>query len=104
MFTDLATWLHHTALSVAPGTGAVAAVLRNLHFAGLALLLGVAGMFDLRLMGVMKKVPIAIVATSCRGRWASINLPRADLRDFRAHAVNSQSDVVVKVAFLVAAA
>jgi len=62
--TDLATWLHHTSLSVAL-QGQVQwlwPVCESLHFAGLALLLGVAGMFDLRLMGVMKRVPIAVVA------------------------------------------
>jgi hypothetical protein len=33
----------------------------TIHFAGLALLLGVAGMFDLRLLGFMKRVPISVV-------------------------------------------
>jgi Family of unknown function (DUF6644) len=62
--TDFAAWLHHTSLSVAL-QGQVRwlwPVCESLHFAGLALLLGVAGMFDLRLMGVMKRVPIAVVA------------------------------------------
>lgn len=61
---DFATWLHHTTISVAL-QGQVQwlwPVCESLHFAGLALLLGVAGMFDLRLMGLMKKVPIAVVA------------------------------------------
>ena len=61
---DFATWLHHTSISVAL-QGQVRWLwpfCESLHFAGLALLLGVAGMFDLRLMGVMKKVPIAVVA------------------------------------------
>jgi uncharacterized protein DUF6644 len=61
---DLATWLHHTWLSVAL-QGQVQwlwPLCESLHFAGLALLIGVAGMFDLRLMGIMKKVPIAVVA------------------------------------------
>ncbi len=62
--TDFATWLHHTSVSVVL-QGQVRwlwPICESLHFAGLALLIGVAGMFDLRLMGVMKKVPIAIVA------------------------------------------
>jgi len=64
MFTDFATWLHHTSLSVAL-QGQVQWLwpfCESLHFAGLALLLGVAGMFDLRLMGMMKRVPISVVA------------------------------------------
>ena len=58
-----ASWLHHTPVSL---------VLQNqvrwlwplcetLHFAGLALLLGVVGMFDLRLLGLMRRVPINVV-------------------------------------------
>lgn len=61
---DFATWLHQTSLSVAL-QGQVRWLwpfCESLHFAGLALLIGVAGMFDLRLMGVMKRVPIAVVA------------------------------------------
>jgi hypothetical protein len=62
--TDFAAWLHHTSFSVVL-QGQVRwlwPICESLHFAGLALLIGVAGMFDLRLMGVMKKVPIAVVA------------------------------------------
>lgn len=33
----------------------------TLHFTGLALLIGVVGMFDLRLLGFMKRVPISVV-------------------------------------------
>jgi hypothetical protein len=60
---EFATWLHHTRLSLLfqdqvrwlwPTSEA-------LHFAGLALLLGVAGMFDLRLIGFMRRVPIQAV-------------------------------------------
>ena len=60
---SFASWLHHSWLSL---------VFQNqvrwlwptceaLHFTGLALLLGVAGMFDLRLMGFMRRVPIRAV-------------------------------------------
>jgi hypothetical protein len=61
---DFAAWLHHTPLSLALQTQVrwLWPLSESLHFAGLALLIGVAGMFDLRLMGVMKKVPIAVVA------------------------------------------
>jgi len=37
------------------------AVLRDAPFRGTPLLLGVAGMFDLRLMGFMKRVPIMVI-------------------------------------------
>jgi hypothetical protein len=61
--TGFAAWLHHTSASVAL-QGQVQwlwPLCESLHFAGLALLIGVAGMFDLRLLGFMKRVPIAIV-------------------------------------------
>ena len=61
--TAFAAWLHHTSLSLAL-QGQVQwlwPLSESLHFAGLALLLGVAGMFDLRLMGLMKRVPVGIV-------------------------------------------
>lgn len=58
-----ADWLHHSWLSLI-FQGQVRwlwPTSEALHFAGLALLLGVAGTFDLRLMGFMKKVPIRAV-------------------------------------------
>ena len=58
-----AAWLHHTTLSLML-QGQVQwlwPVCESLHFAGLALLVGIAGMFDLRLLGFMKRVPIAVV-------------------------------------------
>ena len=59
----LANWLHHTSLSVAlqQQVAWLWPVCETLHFAGLALLIGVVGMFDLRLLGFMKRVPIDAV-------------------------------------------
>jgi hypothetical protein len=58
-----ASWLHHTPLSLAFQAQVrwLWPLCETLHFAGLALLLGVAGMFDLRLLGFMKRVPISAV-------------------------------------------
>ena len=60
MFLTFASWLHKTPLSL--GFQHQVAWLwptcETIHFAGLALLLGVAGMFDLRLLGFMKGVSL----------------------------------------------
>jgi hypothetical protein len=58
-----AAWLHHTSISVAFQNQVVWLwpACQALHFMGLALLLGAVGMFDLRLMGLMKRVPISAV-------------------------------------------
>lgn len=58
-----AAWLHHTSISVAFQSQVVWLwpACQVLHFMGLALLFGAVGMFDLRLMGLMKRVPIAAV-------------------------------------------
>ena len=63
MFLNFAIWLHKTSISVAFQHQVVWLwpTCETLHFAGLALLLGVAGMFDLRLLGFMKRVPISVV-------------------------------------------
>jgi hypothetical protein len=63
MFLGFASWLHKTPISVAfqHQVSWLWPTCETLHFAGLALLLGVAGMFDLRLMGFMKRVPISVV-------------------------------------------
>jgi hypothetical protein len=60
MFLQFATWLHRTPLSLAlqHQVAWLWPVCETLHFAGLALLIGVVGMFDLRLLGFMKRVPI----------------------------------------------
>jgi hypothetical protein len=61
--TAFASWLHHTPLSLVFQAQVrwLWPLCETLHFAGLALLLGVAGMFDLRLLGFMKRVSIAAV-------------------------------------------
>ena len=58
-----ASWLHNTSISIAlqQQVSWLWPFCETLHFGGLALLLGVAGMFDLRLMGFMPKVPISVV-------------------------------------------
>jgi hypothetical protein len=63
MFLQFASWLHKTPLSLAlqHQVGWLWPLCETIHFAGLALLIGVAGMFDLRLLGFMKRVPISVV-------------------------------------------
>jgi hypothetical protein len=58
-----ANWLHHTSVSLAfqHQVRWLWPFCETLHFAGLALLIGVAGLFDLRLLGFMKRVPIEAV-------------------------------------------
>ena len=59
-----AAWLRGTSLSeairVAPWLWPVCEIL---HFFGLSLLIGVAGFFDLRLLGFMKRVPMSAAWT-----------------------------------------
>jgi hypothetical protein len=63
MFLTFASWLHKTPLSLVfqHQVAWLWPMCETIHFAGLALLLGVAGMFDLRLLGFMKRVPISVV-------------------------------------------
>jgi len=63
VFLSFASWLHRTPLSLAlqHQAGWLWPVCETIHFAGLALLVGVAGMFDLRLLGFMRRVPIGVV-------------------------------------------
>jgi hypothetical protein len=63
MFLGFASWLHRTPLSLAlqHQVAWLWPVCETIHFAGLALLIGVAGLFDLRLLGFMKRVPIGVV-------------------------------------------
>jgi hypothetical protein len=63
MFLGFASWLHRTPISLAlqHQVAWLWPTCETIHFAGLALLLGVAGMFDLRLLGFMKRVPISVV-------------------------------------------
>jgi hypothetical protein len=61
LFTD---WLRGTSLSeairVSPWLWPLCEIL---HFSGLSLLIGIAGFFDLRLLGFMKRVPISAAWT-----------------------------------------
>ena len=62
MSEHIVVWLKATALSKMVITYAwVWPLCETLHFIGLALLLGAAGFFDLRLMGLLRQVPIAAV-------------------------------------------
>jgi hypothetical protein len=55
-------WLEATALSRAVvGHGWVWPLCETIHFIGLSLVLGIAGFFDLRLIGFLKRVPLAAV-------------------------------------------
>jgi hypothetical protein len=63
-------WLKSTALSHAMVQSTwLWPVCETLHFVGLALLIGAAGVFDLRLMGFLKRIPVA-AALQLRG-WAA---------------------------------
>src|SRR5262245_19143830 len=63
MFLSFASWLHRTPLSLSlqHQAGWLWPLCETVHFAGLSLLIGVAGMFDLRLLGFLKRVPVAVV-------------------------------------------
>src|SRR4051812_46090050 len=63
MFLGFASWLHKTPISLAlqHQVSWLWPTCETIHFAGLALLLGVAGTFDMRLLGFMKRVPISVV-------------------------------------------
>src|SRR4030095_352882 len=75
MFLSFASWLHRTPISLAfqHQVAWLWPTCETIHFAGLALLLGVAGMFDLRLLGFMKRVPISVVQDFLA--WALVGFP-----------------------------
>jgi hypothetical protein len=56
----LSTWLHSTRLSwaVAGGVPWIWPLCETLHFMGLALLMGVVSVFDLRMLGMAKGLPL----------------------------------------------
>ncbi len=63
MEKELVAWLLSTSLSAAvTGNAWVWPVLETLHFAGLSLLIGTIGLFDLRLLGMAKGLPPALMA------------------------------------------
>ena len=57
---SFAAWLHGTRLSLFfQSVTWLWAACETLHFMGLALLIGIAGFFDLRLLGFMRRVPLS---------------------------------------------
>jgi len=59
----LVEWLQSTSLSAAvTGNAWVWPLLETLHFAGLSLLIGTIGLFDLRLLGLAKGLPPKLMA------------------------------------------
>jgi hypothetical protein len=62
MMDGVAAWLKGTALSNAIVTHIwVWPLCESLHFIGLALVIGIVGFMDLRLMGFMKRVPLGAI-------------------------------------------
>lgn len=55
----VAYWLRWPSMEIVMGTTWAWSLAEILHFIGLALLVGIVGMFDLRLLGVAKGVPAA---------------------------------------------
>src|SRR5436853_6682890 len=61
LLRSFGVWLHGTSLShaMAGGLPYLWSLFETLHFIGLALLIGIAGLLDLRLIGMGKGIPIA---------------------------------------------
>ena len=59
LLEEFAMWLTTTSLARLMNTGYAWAIAESLHFFGLSLLIGTVGLFDLRLLGLFKKVPLA---------------------------------------------
>lgn len=73
MSETIVVWLKSTAVSHAMTTLPwLWPVCETLHFVGLALLIGAAGLFDLRLMGFLKAIPLT-AAMQMRG-WAAAGI------------------------------
>jgi len=69
----LVAWLSSTSLSHAMSQSPVLwPIMEMLHFIGLALLIGGAGLIDLRLMGAMKSVPLSAVMQV--RKWAVLGI------------------------------
>jgi uncharacterized protein DUF6644 len=78
MLESFAFWLRGTSLSEAIRVSSwLWPVCEMLHFFGLSLLVGVAGLFDLRLLGFMKRVPISAAWTLMP--WAKFGFALAAL-------------------------
>ena len=70
---SLVAWLPTTTLGHAMITQPwLWAICETLHFVGLALLIGTAGVFDLRLLGLLRRVSLSLVM-DLRG-WAALGL------------------------------
>ena len=73
MSDQIVVWLKATALSkMVIGYTWVWPLCETLHFVGLALLLGAAGFFDLRLMGLLRRVSVA--AAMQMRVWAAVGV------------------------------
>jgi hypothetical protein len=73
MSETIVVWLKSTALSqLMIGNPWLWPICEMLHFVGLALLIGSAGLFDLRLMGFLKSIPIA--AAMAMRPWAAAGI------------------------------
>ena len=73
MSRDLVLWLKSTSVSHAMSMSPILwPVCEMLHFIGLALLIGAAGLIDLRLMGFLKSVPAGAVMQL--RKWAALGL------------------------------
>ena len=73
MSKAIVAWLKSTALSHAMTTSRVLwPICETLHFVGLALLIGGAGLIDLRLMGFFKSIPLSAVMQM--RKWAVVGL------------------------------
>jgi len=60
MVQTFSVWLHSTKLAwaVAGGVPWIWPLCETLHFMGLALLVGIVGAFDLRMLGMAKELPL----------------------------------------------
>ena len=73
LMNGFAAWIKHTGVG-APMTATpwLWPLCETLHFIGLALLIGIAGLFDLRMLGLVRRVSLAAVM-DLRG-WAALGL------------------------------
>jgi hypothetical protein len=73
MSETIVVWLKSTALSQSIVESQwVWPICETLHFVGLALLVGAAGLFDLRLMGFLKSIPVS--AAMAMRPWAAAGI------------------------------
>ena len=73
MSEAIVNWLQSTALArLVLETPWIWPACETLHFVGLALVIGIAGLFDLRLMGFMTRVPVAAIMQM--RPWAAVGV------------------------------